>query len=89
MASSPNNCFNISKVSENVFPNLTQNFTQTHCQFLIAENFTEQEIHAFTLNRHSTMTKQTRMIRFMALAQGRSLLRNTTGRSSPTFALVH
>ena len=31
MASSPNACFNVSKVSENVFPNLKQNFTQTRC----------------------------------------------------------
>ena len=31
MASSQNPCFNISKVSENVFPNLKQNIIQTCC----------------------------------------------------------
>jgi len=31
MVSSQNACFNISEVSENVFPNLKQNFIQTCC----------------------------------------------------------
>ena len=35
MVSSPNTCFNVSKVSENVFPNLKQNFTQTCCLWKI------------------------------------------------------
>jgi len=72
MASSPNACFNISKVSENAFPNLKQNFTQhvahENHTLLIAEKSAKQAWHAFPLI--DTMSKHTRTIRFVKFAQG-------------------
>jgi len=38
----PKVCFNILKVSKNVFLNLKQNFTQTCCSFFIPEKFAKQ-----------------------------------------------
>jgi hypothetical protein len=54
MALSPNACFNILKVSKNIFPNLKQNLPSNHVAhekhpFLIAEKFAQQAIHTFTL----------------------------------------
>jgi hypothetical protein len=54
MSSSPNACFNISKVSKNIFPNLKQNLPINHVAhenhpILIAEKFAQQAIHMFAL----------------------------------------
>jgi hypothetical protein len=73
MALSANARLNISKVSKNVFPNLkkkihTNNVAHENHPFIIAEKFAQQARHAFTLNRYSTMSKQTIMIQFMAFA---------------------
>jgi hypothetical protein len=54
MASYPNACLNILKVSKNIFPTLKQNLPSNQVAhennpFLIAEKFTQQAIHTFTL----------------------------------------
>ena len=70
MASSPKACFNILKVSENVFLNLKQNFIQTCCSWK-SPTLNHRNIHRASMtcihcNRHSTKTKQIRMIQFVA-----------------------
>jgi hypothetical protein len=77
MASSPNTYFNISKVSENVFSTLQPNFTQKCCSWKSPilnswkiHRANKTHVHS---NRHSTMTKQTRTIRFVVIAYGNPL----------------
>jgi len=72
MASSPNACFNILKVSKNVFPNLKQNFTLAHCSWkspvLICWKIHWASKICIHSIRHSTMTKLSRMIQFLSFA---------------------
>ena len=78
MAFSQNAYFNILKVSENVFPNLKQNFTQTRCSWkspiLNCWKICPASKTCLHSNRHSTVTEQTRTVRFVAFTWGNSLL---------------
>jgi len=82
MASS-DTCFNISKVSENVFPNFKishEHAAHENHPFLIDEKSAKQARHAFPLI--DTMSKQTKTIQFVEFAQGNPLLRSATGGTS-------
>jgi hypothetical protein len=77
---------NVSEVPENVFPNLKQYFTQTRCSWKSPilnhwriRQASKTHVHS---NRRSTMTKQTRMIRFVAFAYGNLLLHSATSGTS-------
>ena len=72
MASFPNGCFNIVNVSENIFPNLKQNFTPTHFSWrspiLNCWKICQGRKTCLHPNRYSTMTKQTQSIQFAIIA---------------------